>query len=67
MDFETAVPVLIDWKTNNYNIILVIIDCIIKIVHYKLVKTTINIAGLVKVIINIVIKYYYWPKLIISN
>ena len=36
----------------------VIINRLIKIVHYELVKLTIDTLGLAKVIINLVIQYY---------
>lgn len=38
--------------------ILVIIDCLRKMIYYKLVKTSIKIARLGKVIIDIVVKYH---------
>ena len=37
---------------------LVIINWLIKTVYYKLVKVTINILGLGKVIINIIVRYH---------
>lgn len=33
------------WKEDNYDINLNIVDYLIKIVYYKLVKTTINAVG----------------------
>lgn len=36
-------------------------------VYYKTVKTIINVLGLAKVIINIVVRHYGLPKLIISD
>lgn len=55
------------WKNNNYDPILVIVDYLIKIVYYKLVKTIINIAGLAEVIIDVVISYHSLLKLMVSN
>lgn len=36
-------------------------------IYYKLVKTIINLAGLAKVIINIVVRHYNYLDSIISN
>lgn len=44
---------------------LVIINCLIKIIYYKLIKTIINITGLAKVIKNRVIKHHDLLKLIV--
>lgn len=51
----TSLHIFINWKKDNYNFILVIIDQLIKIIYHKQVKITINIPGLVKVIINVVV------------
>ena len=58
---------LVDWKDNNYDIIIIIVDYLTKIVYYKLVKTIINAVGLVEIIIDIVIRYYSLSVFIISN
>lgn len=57
---------LINKKSDNYKTIL-IVNCLIKIVYYKLIKAIINIVYLAKVIINIEIKYYKMSELIVSN
>ena len=67
MDFVTGLPVSIDWKGDNYNSILVIIDRLTKIVHYKLVKITLNKPGLAKVIIDVVICHHGLPDLIVTD
>lgn len=54
MDFVTSLPVSTDWKSDNYNSILVIINCLTKIVHYKLDKAIIHAPSFTKVIINMV-------------
>ena len=64
-------PVLIDWKSQSYNSILimdlksesydsdfVIIDQFTKMVYYKLVKIMIDVLSLAEVIINIIIRHY---------
>ena len=55
MDFVTDLPISTNWKRNNYDSIFNIIDWLIKMVHYKPVKVTINALGLGKVIINMVV------------
>lgn len=67
MDFVTGFPLLVDKKGDNYDAILVIVDWLIKTVHYKMVKIMINISGLAKVIIDIVIRHHGLSELIISN
>lgn len=54
-------------KSNSYDSILVIIYYLIKIAYYQLVKPTINVASLVKIIIYILVKYHNLLKIIISN
>lgn len=67
MNFITGLPLLVDWKSNSYDAIFVIINGVTKLEYYKPVKTMIDVANLVKVIINIVVKYHNRPGLIISN
>ena len=67
MNFVTKLPLFSNWKGNNYNFILVIVDQLTKIVHYKPVKVTINAPELAKVIIDVVIQYHGLPDSIISN
>lgn len=55
MDFITSLLISVDEKRDSYNFVLVIVDWLKKVIHYQLVKTIINIPGLVKVIINMVI------------
>ena len=47
--------------------ILVIIDWLTKMIHYKLVKFTINTLGLVEVIINMIIYHYIIPESIVMD
>ena len=58
IDFVTGLPVSINWKGDSYNSILVIVDQLTKVVHYKPVKITLNAPGLAKVIIDEVIRYH---------
>lgn len=47
-----------DWKNKTYNIILVIIAQLTKIIYYKLVKIMIDIFKLAKKNFDIIIYYY---------
>ena len=58
IDFVTDLSILTDEKRDSYDSILVIIDRLTKMVHYKQVKVTIDIPDLAKIIINIVMKYH---------
>ena len=67
IDFVIGLPVLTDWKGDSYDSILVIVDQLMKIVHYKPVKITINASDLAKVIINVVVRHYGLPDSIVTN
>ena len=42
MNFVTSLPISTDWKGDSYDSILVIVDRLIKMVHYEPVKITID-------------------------
>ena len=44
-----GLPILTDWKGDSYDSILVIVNRLIKMVYYKLVKVTIDAPGLAEV------------------
>ena len=67
MDFVTGLPLSVNWKSDNYDLILVILNRLTKIVHYKLVKVTIDTPRLANVIINVVVQYYDLPDSIIID
>ena len=67
MDFVTGLPILTHWKGDSYDSILVIIDWLIKMVHYKLVKVSINAPGLAKVIIDVVMRHHGLPDSIVTD
>ena len=67
MDFVTCLLILTDYKEDSYDSILVIVDCLKKMVHYKPVKVSINAPGLAEVIINVVIRYHGLSNSIITN
>ena len=53
MDFVTSLPILTNWKKDSYNSILVVVDRLTKMIHYKPVKTTIDALKLAEVIIDV--------------
>ena len=67
MDFVTGLPILINWKKNSYNFILVIVDRFMKIVHYKLVKITIDAPGLAEIIIEMVVHHHNLSNSIVTD
>lgn len=67
MDFVTKLPISTNWKSNSYNLILVIVDRLIIIVHYKLAKIIINDSDLAKVIIDVIVQDYDLPNLVVSD
>ena len=50
MDFIMGLPILTYWKGNSYDSILVIVNRLTKMVHYKPVKVVIDASGLTWVI-----------------
>ena len=67
MDFVTGLPLFTDWKGDSYDSILVIVDCLTKMVHYEPVKVSINAPGLAKVIIDVVVRHHGLLDSIISD
>ena len=67
MEFVTRLPIFTNWKDNNYNSILVVIDRLTKMVHYELVQTTINVSGVAEVIIDVIIWYHGLYDSIVSD
>ncbi len=48
MDFVTGLPLSTDWKSETFDLILVIVNRLTKMVHYKPVKVTIDLRVLRK-------------------
>ena len=67
IDFVSSLPISINWKRDSYNIILVFVNWLTKMVYYKLVKSTIDALGLVEVIINVVIWHHGLPDSIVTS
>lgn len=62
IDFKTGLPILTDWKVDSYDTIPIIVNRLTKIVYYKQINIMINAAGLAKVIIDMVVKYYVFQS-----
>ena len=67
MHFVTRLPVSTNWKGESYNSILVIVDRLTKMVHYELVKVTIDAPGLAEVIFDVVVQHHGLPDSIVSD
>ena len=63
----TGLPALTDWKSKSYDLILVIVDRLTKMVHYKPVKIMIDASGLAEVIIDVVVRHHGLPDSIITD
>ena len=58
MDFVTGLPISTNWKKNSYDSILIIIDCLTKMIYYKPVKINFNALRLVEIIIDMVVCHH---------
>ena len=67
MNFVTGLSISDKGKSDSYNLILVIVSQLTKIIHYVPIKFIINISGLIKVIINIIICHHRILKLIVID
>ena len=67
INFVTDLSILTDWKKDSYNSILVIFDWLTKMVHYELAKINIDVLGLAKVIIDVVVWHHGPLNLIVTN
>ena len=67
MDFVTGLPISTDWKRENYDSILVIIDRLTKMVYYEPIKVIINAPGLAEVILDVVVWHHGLLNSIMSN
>lgn len=52
MNFVTRIPILTNWKDESYKYTLIIIDRLLKMVYYKIVKVIINTLRPAKVILK---------------
>ena len=62
MDFVIGLFVSTNWKSDIYNLILVIIDRLTKMVYYEPVKVTIDAHRLTEIILDVVVQYNASPN-----
>lgn len=67
MDFVTGLSISTNWKGDKYDSILVIVDWLTKMVHYKLVKITIDAPRLTEVIIDVIVWHHGLLNSIMTN
>ena len=67
MDFVTRLPISTNRKGESYNSILVIVNRLTKMIHYKSVKVTINAPALAEVILDVVVQHHNLPDSIVIN
>ena len=67
MDFVTGLPISTNWKGDSYDSILVIVDRLTKMVHYKPVKVTIDASGVAEVILDVVVPHHGLLDSIVSD
>ena len=67
MDFMTGLPLLMNWKGNSYNLILIIINQSTTMLYYKSVKININASGLGEVIVDMVGQHHGLMHFIIND
>lgn len=67
MDFVNRLSIPTNLKGKTYNSILVIGDWLIKMVHYKSIKTKIDVLNLAKIIIDVLFKNYGLQDSIIGD
>ncbi len=67
MDFVTGLLISTNWKGETYDLILVIIDRLTKMVYYEPVKMTIDALALAEVIIKALVRYHGLPDSIVSD
>ena len=67
IDFVTGLPISMDWKGESYDLILVIVNWLTKMVHYKPVKVIIDAPGLAEVIIYMVVRHHGLPDSIVTD
>ncbi len=54
-------------KDKTYDSILVIVNWLIKMVHYKPVKVTIDTLTLIEIIIKTIVQYHSFPDSIVTD
>lgn len=58
IDFITSLPISTNWKKKTDDSILIIINRLIKMIHYKPVMITINTSSLAELMIEVVMRHH---------
>ena len=67
MDFMTGLPLFAEQKSNNYDLILVIVDQLTKMMYYKSVIVIIDTPELAEVILDVVVSHKSLPDSIMTD
>lgn len=67
MNIVIGLSLSANWKGKNYNLVLVIVDRLTKMVYNELVKVTMDALKLVEIIIDVVIQYHDLSNFIIND
>ncbi len=67
MDFVIGLSISANWKGDSYDSILVIVNRLTKMIHYKPVKVIIDTSSLAKVIIDVVVWHHRVPESIVID
>ena len=67
MDFLIGLLLFVDCKSNSYDSILIIINQLTKMIHYKPVKVTIDTPRLAKVILDVIVWYHGLSDLLMTD
>ena len=67
MNSVIGLPISTNWKGDNYDFILVIVNGLAKMVRYKAVKITINAPKLANVIIDVMVGHHSLLNSILTN
>lgn len=67
MDFVIGLPMSKDWKGTSYDSILVIVDRLTNMVHYKAVQKDLTAEGLADVIIGCVMRHHGVPDSLVTD
>ena len=67
MDFVTGLSILANLKSDSYDSILIIVNRLTKIVHYKPMKVTIDAFGLAEIILDVVVRHHGISDSIITD
>lgn len=66
-NFIISLPSSPDWTSTKFNLILVVVDCLTKMVHYISVLKTMTAKALVKVLIWEIVKFHDLPSSIVMD